>query len=57
MKKLKQIVLSAIAGIFIIAIAVLSYIKIALPNVGAAPDMKVEITPERVSRGNISPIM
>ena len=51
MKKLKKIFLLAIASIFFIAIAALSYIKIALPNVGAAPDMKVEITPERVSRG------
>ena len=51
MKRVKQIFLLAFASIFLVAIAALSYIKIALPNVGAAPDMKVEITPERVSRG------
>jgi len=51
MKKLKKIFLWSVASIFFIAIAALSYIKIALPNVGAAPEMKVEITPGRISRG------
>jgi mono/diheme cytochrome c family protein len=31
--------------------ALLAYVKIALPNVGPAPDIKVEVTPERVRRG------
>ena len=29
----------------------LSYVKLALPNVGDAPDIKVDISPERVERG------
>ncbi len=29
----------------------LAYLKFMLPNAGAAPDLKVEITPERVERG------
>lgn len=39
-----------IALILLIA-GVLGYLKFALPNVGAAPDMKVEMTPERIERG------
>jgi cytochrome c2 len=31
--------------------ALLAYVKFALPDVGPPPDMKVEITPERVKRG------
>lgn len=38
--------------VLVVGIAsLLSYVKLALPNVGDAPDMKVEITPERVARG------
>lgn len=29
----------------------LTYIKVALPNVGPAPEMKIERTPERIARG------
>jgi len=39
----------------IIVLAVISfflYVKLALPNVGVATDLKVEITPEHVARGN-----
>ncbi len=51
MKKLKKILLWAVAIIAVVLIATLSYLKIALPNVGAAPDMKVELTPVRIERG------
>lgn len=34
-----------------IILAIISYLKFALPNVGPAPDLKVEITPERLERG------
>lgn len=38
--------------IIIIAIAVIAlYIKFALPSVGAAPALKVEVTPERIQHG------
>lgn len=49
MKKILLAVLLVLVG----AVAgLLSYVKIALPNVGAAPDIKVEVTPERVARGS-----
>lgn len=41
----------AIVALFLIISALLAYVKFALPNVGAAPDLKVEITPEKVERG------
>lgn len=38
--------------VLIVAIVgLLSYVKLALPNVGDAPDMKVEMTPENIARG------
>lgn len=41
-----------LAAIVVIAIAgLLSYVKFALPNVGAAPDINVEMTPENIARG------
>lgn len=46
--KIFGIVLGVIvAGVLI----VLSYVKFALPDVGDAPDFKVEATPERIKRG------
>jgi mono/diheme cytochrome c family protein len=41
----------ALVALFLIISALLAYVKIALPNVGAAPDLKVEITHEKVERG------
>jgi len=41
------ILLVAIVGIG----TLLSYVKFALPNVGDAPDLKVELTPQRIARG------
>jgi hypothetical protein len=37
--------------IFLVAISGLSYLKLALPNVGPPPDIYVEITSERLIRG------
>ena len=38
--------------ILVVGVAVLlSYVKFALPSVGAAPEMKVEMTPERIAHG------
>jgi mono/diheme cytochrome c family protein len=48
MKKLIWIIPSLIV---IIVIAFVLYVKFALPNVGPAPDINVEITPERLVRG------
>lgn len=51
MKKVLKIV-----GYLLLVVAValgglLTYVKVALPNVGAAEDLKIEYTPERIERG------
>ena len=51
MKKFKKVVGWLFIILLVIIIASVSYIKLALPNVGAAPVMKIEATPERVARG------
>ena len=39
-------------AIIIVAVAgLLMYVKAALPNVGAATDLKVETTPDRIKHG------
>jgi cytochrome c2 len=47
--------LKVIAIIFIVLIVVagclITYVKVALPDVGQAPDLKIDLTPERVERG------
>ena len=51
MKKFFKI-LGILLGIVIIGVlGVMAYVKLALPNVESAPDLKVELTPERVKRG------
>lgn len=51
MKKVKKILIWLVIIIIVFIAGALLYIKIALPNVGSAPDIKVEPTPERVARG------
>lgn len=51
MKKVFKIVGILLGGVVLLVAAGLTYVKTALPNVGEAPDLKVEITPERVKRG------
>ncbi|HEY4798229.1 MAG TPA: c-type cytochrome [Bacteroidia bacterium] len=51
MKKLKTILLWFLLLIVLFVGGAMSYIKLALPNVGAASDMKIERTPERIARG------
>ena len=51
MKKIMKLFLWA-AGILMLAvIAALIYLKFALSNVGKAPELKVEMTAERIARG------
>jgi hypothetical protein len=51
MKKVFKI-LGYLILILVVAIgALLTYVKTALPNVGAAEDLKIEYTPERIERG------
>ncbi len=47
LKVLKYLLITVVVGI----IGLLSYVKLALPNVGDAPVMTVESTPEKVARG------
>jgi mono/diheme cytochrome c family protein len=51
MKNFKKIALWTLGVLVVVIGSALLYLKFALPNVGAAPEMKVEITPERVARG------
>jgi len=51
MKKLKTILLWLLLLIVIFITGAMSYIKLALPNVGKAPEMKIESTPEHIARG------
>lgn len=51
MKKAGKIILYILGAAIIIVAILLSYVKFALPNVGDAPVVKVELTPEKVERG------
>jgi Cytochrome c, mono- and diheme variants len=51
MKKWTKTVLLILAGIVVIIGCLLSYVKFALPKIKAAPELKVELTPERIARG------
>jgi hypothetical protein len=51
MKKILKIAGFLLLFIVIAIGGLISYVKVALPNVGAATEMKVESTPERVERG------
>lgn len=51
MKKLFRI-LGIVLTVVVLAVAgLLAYVKFALPDVGEAPDLKVEVTPARLHRG------
>lgn len=51
MKTVKKIVMWLVVFIVFSILSLLAYVKLALPNVGAAPEMTVERTPERIERG------
>lgn len=51
MKKVLKWLLGIVVVLFIVAGAGIVYIKTALPDVGKAPALKVEATPERIARG------
>lgn len=48
---MKKVFLITLIVIVITVIVLVSYLKFALPNVGPATDLKVEITPDRVASG------
>ena len=51
MRKLVKVLIWVIAIVVVVVGATLGYLKFALPNVSAAPVLKVELTPERIARG------
>lgn len=51
MKKILKVILIILLVVITGVAGMAIYIKTALPNVGAAPDIRVEVTPERVARG------
>lgn len=51
MKKILKYFLYLLAFLVVAVAGLLTYVKAALPNVGQAPDLKIEYTAERVARG------
>lgn len=51
MRKFFKIVLKIILGIVVIIGLAIGYIKIMLPNIDADQTVKIEVTPERITRG------
>ena len=51
MKKLKSVLRWIVLIVFVLVAGSLTYIKLFLPNVGPAPELTIERTPERVARG------
>lgn len=51
MKKAFKVLLWLVSGLVVIVAVAASYVSFFLPNVGKAPEIKVEITPDRVARG------
>jgi len=51
MKKLTKVLLWIIGILVIVIVAVVSYLKFALPNIDPAPVLTVESTPDRMARG------
>ncbi len=51
MKKLAKILGGLVLLVILFVGGILIYVSTALPNVGEAPDLTIEVTPERVTRG------
>lgn len=52
MKKIKKVLLYTVITIILVIVIAISYITLALPNVGPAEDIKVELTSQRIERGS-----
>ena len=48
---MKKVILYVLLTIVLVVVALISYVKFALPNVGEAEDLKIEYTPERIAHG------
>lgn len=51
MTKLLKILGLAVSALVVLVVAGVTYLKVAFPKVGPAPQMKVELTPARLERG------
>lgn len=51
MKKVLRIAVFVVVGLIAVFAGLLTYVKVALPNVGDAPKLKVERTDQRIERG------
>jgi len=51
MNKLLKILGLAVSALVVLVVAFVTYLRVAFPKVGPAPDMKVELTPARLERG------
>lgn len=51
MKKLLRILLAVVVILFVAVGGMITYVKSALPDVGPAPEMTIELYPERIERG------
>jgi len=51
MKKFKKVLLYAIIAIVLIVVVTVSYITLALPDVGNPEDITIALTPQRIARG------
>ena len=51
MKKVTKIIAYVVIFAVVLTIAGIAYITLALPNVGAPENIKVDITPQRVAHG------
>lgn len=50
-KKITKIIVVLLLVLFVGVGVAITYVKLALPDVGKAPDLKVEATPARIARG------
>ena len=48
---MKKAIVIILISIIVVVLSLGAYVKLFLPNVGAAPDLSVELTPERIARG------
>jgi mono/diheme cytochrome c family protein len=51
MKKVLKVVGILVAVLILAVVGIITYVKTALPDVGSAPELKVEATAERIERG------
>jgi mono/diheme cytochrome c family protein len=51
MKKVFKFIGYTLLVLLIVVAGLITYVKVALPNVGPAQELKVELTPERIERG------